>query len=389
MIPESRLGPFGTSLPLHVRVRLELENAIKTGAYKEGERLPSERELCNTYQVSSSPVRRALLELERDGLICRHVGLGTFVARRCRSARLLVMTAGYQQAVWRERGGWFVGELMGGVSQVAWEHQAIVSFTDLAPSTPLHAALHAVAAQKDFDGVILRTAHDVDERALECLEEKRFPYVVVLRRIPGREMSCVTVDFERGAYEATGHLAALGYRRIGAVLGPRALSVFVERWQGYLQALREAKLPLDPSLVHETADYGERDGYTATIALMTGPVLPEALFLSHIELAPGVYSALHELGLRIPDDVALAGVDLGPWSARLVPPLTAVGARLYDVGVESARSLLRMIESGGQARQPIVVPTRLTIRASSGGREMAHSQAEPTQSADVAELDLR
>ena len=362
-----KVTPHG-NLPLYEQTMLVLQSLIKAGGLSAGDRLPSERELREKYNLSSTTVRRALLELEKAGLIYRHHGLGTFIASRKRSPRLALLVTGYDAESWRQHGSMIVGQLVGGVCEASWEHDAIVSVMHISAGLPLKPLLSAIVNDRHFDGVLLRLAGEVKHDDVEFLETKQFPYVVVRRYLPDREINCVISDWEKDGFEATDHLIRLNHRRIGLVLGPRDLGMFRDREQGYIRALKTAGLPIDPDVILSASNFTEQDGYIQTKGLFAGASPPKAILVAESLMCIGAYAALRELGLRIPEDVAVVGSDDGSVGDTLNPPLTAITTPLYDVGVEAAKLLLETMETGRISRRAVLVESRLILRESCGAR---------------------
>lgn len=369
-------------LSLYEQARLAIEGLMRSEQLKPGDRLPSERELCEMYGLSSITVRRALLELEKSGAINRHGGLGTFVAENKRALRLLTLFVGYDDRTWHGLSGIQVGPLIGGICQAAWERLALVSVVNVPATTQLRSFLAPIVADRLFDGVILRLAVEIEEEDLDFLESKRFPYVVVRRRLPGREMSCVVEDWEGCAAEATNHLLALNHRRIGVLLGPRTTYMFRAMETGYSAALAAAGVETEPGIVRSGLDFSLEQGYAMTSALCTSDSPPDALFATTATLCAGTYRALRDLKLRIPEDVAVVGWDMqGLLGETVSPPLTAITASVHTMGLRSAELLLDMVEQGHLLLQTITVPASLVVRESCGASVALARTEQPRRQA--------
>lgn len=190
--------------------------------------------------------------------------------------------------------------------------------------------------------------------------------MVAVSRVPHRvRTDQVTVANRDGAYAATAHLAGRGYTRIGIINGPAALTTARERQSGYEDALREAGLPVDESLVIH-CDFRQAAGHAAMQRLLDLPSPPRALFAASNLLTLGALQAIHERGLEIPGQVAIVGFDEMPWAMSLRPPLTTVAQPAFEVGRTAAELLLDRIQKPTMTRRQIVLETRLIIRASCG-----------------------
>lgn len=192
------------------------------------------------------------------------------------------------------------------------------------------------------------------------------PPIVALDRSPANlDVDQVRVTNEEGARSAVRHLASLGWTRIAFIGGPGEANVAVDRERGYRQALAEAGLTVDPSLI-QRADFKEDGGYRAMTALLNGPVRPRAVFVANNLMAMGALHAIGDAGLRVPEDIALALFDDIPWAARLHPPLTAVAQPTYDLGLSAARLLLERLRDPHRPVRHLVLQTTLVVRASCG-----------------------
>jgi LacI family transcriptional regulator len=189
--------------------------------------------------------------------------------------------------------------------------------------------------------------------------------VTVDRLVDGLSTDRVSVDNRTGAEEATRHLLRLGHRRIAYVGGPSHLSVARERRAGFRDALRQARLPPGEALVRE-ADFREAGGYAVSRTLLRNASPPSALFVANNLMTLGVLRCIHELGRRIPEDVALVSFDDMTWAASLDPPLTAVAQPTYEIGASAAQLLVDRLRDGEQPPRHVKLSTRLVVRASCG-----------------------
>jgi LacI family transcriptional regulator len=169
--------------------------------------------------------------------------------------------------------------------------------------------------------------------------------VVCLDRVPrGVTVDSVTVDNVRAARECVEHLLEMRHRRIGILTGSMLLATARGRLRGYRQALQAHGLSVDPELVRE-GDFRMESGYKLASELLSGSGRPTALFVSNGLMAIGALRAVADLGLRCPEDVALATFDDLPLSEVLSPPLTSVAQPAYQMGYQGAKILFDRIKS--------------------------------------------
>jgi LacI family transcriptional regulator len=231
------------------------------------------------------------------------------------------------------------------------------------------AAYIDVAIAERMAGVVISAA-STSESTFEALLERGIP-VVAVDRIPERhrhDIDSVVVDNELGARLATTHLVEVGARRIACITGPTRVSTAGERLAGYRAALAESGLPAVAGLV-KRADFKEPGGYRATQALLAGSPgeRPDALFVANNLMTLGALHAVHEAGLRVPEDVAIVGFDDAPWTPFTSPALTVVAQPTYEIGLRAAELLATAGDSEG-SRHVVLDPT-LVVRRSSVSRE--------------------
>lgn len=343
-----------------------IEREISEGVYKPGDRLPSEQELCDSYQVSHITVRRALTELKELGLIYRHGGLGSFVARTKRIQRLLLCIVGYEEASWRQFGAAF-SSFIGGVGHLAWEHEARLSIIHLRSGPDLASSLESIVRDRDYDGIVFKPERSIPKSIIKLLEESAFPYVVARRNDPEHPANCVISHDEVLAQEATRHLLGLGKKRVGVILGMPEISIFRSRLSGFHLAMNEAGLTIEKHHIAIGNEFQENEGYRLMKSLFAKEPFPDAVFSTAGLLTVGAYRYAAEHGIRIPEDVAIVGWDDMDLSELLSPRLSAVVTPHYEIGRASAKLLLELMQGVQRPPVTVFVEGRLVIRDSCGG----------------------
>lgn len=366
-------------LPLYQQVRADLEQRVRKGTWTTGERIPSEHQLCEEYGVSRITVRQALDTLVQQGVLQRAVGRGTFVAGQPYQ-RLAIGLAlfGFEEEVYRRQPEIF-GQLISGVTR-GLENQTVslqlLHFpTDAEPAEVLREALRL----DRFHGLLIRSYHDLSPTQAAALDALGVPYVLIKRSIPGVAVRCVVSDDVAGARLAVRHLLQLGHRRIGLVLAPRKISIWRQRYDGYVQALHEAGLPIDDDLVVECEDSMEEDGQRGAARLLDGAKSPpSAIFVASDLMAVGVYRALHECGRVVPDEISVIGYDGFQFGEHLRPPLTTIRTAYFAFGTQAVRLLARAISGGAREPERVEVPPELLVRGSTGPAPITDSRSRPT-----------
>lgn len=218
------------------------------------------------------------------------------------------------------------------------------------------------------DGVLIMSPH-ADADMLATNLPAALPTVLMNTRVPGGKYLSLSIDNYGGAYAMTRHLARHGYRRIAFIGGPANNFDADERLRGYRDALAE----LPPGHVASVldGDFSEESGYRAGLALGGVTERPDAIFAANDMMAIGCLFALNELGLKVPDDIALAGFDDIPIARFVSPPLTTMRVRIADMGSQALQRLAEAIDGSTQPRVAHEIGCSLVVRQSSG------TQAEP------------
>ncbi len=223
----------------------------------------------------------------------------------------------------------------------------------------------SVLLQRRVDGIILAPTTDDKKRVLP-LKQHSMPCVLLDRRVEGFKCDTVVSNGRAGAMKMIQHLIELGHRRIAIVAGPVAISTGQERVEGYRRALQKSGVPIREDYILR-GSYNEASGYQLTQRLLGLSPRPTAIFAGNNFLAVGALRALREVGLRIPEDVSLAGFDDIPQGSLISPALTVVSQPAYEMGVSAAESLISRVTGKyrGKPRE-IVFDTGIIIRESCG-----------------------
>ncbi len=197
------------------------------------------------------------------------------------------------------------------------------------------------------------------------------PPIVFLSMAERPGLSIVAIDNKSGGVQATQHLVDLGRRYIGLITGPMDWWESRERFAGWKETLQRNGLDHSASLTVE-GDWSAAGGNRCMRELLDRRPDIDAVFASNDQMALGALGVLHQLGRRIPEDIAIAGFDDIPESACFWPPLTTIQHQLFDAGCRSVQILQQLIEDKQANRNlvltdPSLLSTKLIIRASSVG----------------------
>jgi len=195
------------------------------------------------------------------------------------------------------------------------------------------------------------------------LKDMGIPLVFFGRTCLPEKFSCVTANGDEAAQMATDHLIDTGSKRIAFIGGPNHLDMVKRRKHGYLESLREHRIPIDRELVAcGSIDYDV--AMEATIKLLDCPNPPDAILAFNDIITFAAFTAIKQRGLRIPDDVALIGFTDDVHAAYVTPKLSAIEDQSHLMGTTACRLLLDIIGGDMRIKQK-KVPQKLVIRETS------------------------
>ena len=215
-------------------------------------------------------------------------------------------------------------------------------------------------ASGHVDGAII-ASHRRGDGIEAALESSGLPAVIVGRPYGGYEFPHVELDNAGAARLATEHLISKGRTRIAAITGPLNMAVGVDRKAGWQSALESAGLAADAWA--EAKMFTAGAGAEAAEQLLTNHPEIDAIFAASDLIAEGAMSVLAAAGKRVPDDIAIVGIDNLGVAERTNPPLTSVINPVEQISVTATEILLGLMR-GEEAPPPRYLPARLVFRAS-------------------------
>jgi len=262
--------------------------------------------------------------------------------------------------------GWldseFYGEIVRGMEEVLVPAGVRLVLSTMHRNQQFVQDWHARLAQHAPAGAIFLTADD--GLAFDRLGKLGIPFVVIDDNVP-MELDILSIGANnwRSGLIATEHLLSLGHRKVAMITGWPSHRDTKGRIAGYRTALETAGLPVDPSYLIDS-DYSMEQGYTHTHVLLDLPDPPTALIAACDAQALGVYRALYERGLRIPDDISVIGFDDIPTAQWMAPPLTTIRQPLHDIGRVAAERLLHLMAGKTLEALRVELASPLFVRSS-------------------------
>jgi GntR family transcriptional regulator of arabinose operon len=338
--------------PRYIELANVLRSQIEEGILKPGDRLPSFVQIREQYGVTAATVERIYKHLEKDNLVVREQGRGTFVKEPEALPRTGVIGI---YGVTTAQHPYFVPLIDGWQSAAA---KAGMELLLLHNETPVE--------RGKVDGVLSCDTGFFKQQKFDLIPTG-MPCVTATINAPN--YVSVIGDEYQAAYDLTQYLLQLGHRRIAYLYDP----FLSARLLGYRNAMRDAGIEIDENWLQTLAvkDTPENSysasGYFRMKRWLAGTwreLNCTALMTQNDDTAMGVIRALNEYGLKVPEQVSVTGFDGTAPGRYFSPSLTGAAAPLRDIGLIAMELLLRMIE--GEAMQPstIVLPLQLIEGAS-------------------------
>ena len=214
---------------------------------------------------------------------------------------------------------------------------------------------------------VLFNLSELTESQYAWLDQHGIPYVLIdpVLEPPAGVVSVGAANWQ-GGVTATEHLLALGHERIAVIAGHQRKMCSSTRVAGYRSALASAGVRHRPEYVRH-AGFDESVARRRMLELLDLPEPPTAVFVCSDRMALGVYAALSERGLRVPQDMSVVGFDDLPEARWLAPALTTVRQPLSEMAATALRLLVRMMDGDRPESTRTELSTRLVKRASTAG----------------------
>jgi DNA-binding LacI/PurR family transcriptional regulator len=223
-----------------------------------------------------------------------------------------------------------------------------------------HDKVERYVRQGHVDGAVLLSLHGKDPLP-RVLADAGVPTVLFGRPQGENGVAYVDADNRGGARQAVEHLLGLGRRNIATITGPTDMSPGIDRYSGYVDALRAAGVKVRRELVKE-GDFAQESGHHAMSQLISRHPDLDAVFAANDLMAAGALGALRAAKRLVPDDVALIGFDDAPLARHTEPPLTTIRQPLDEMSRTVVELLLEQIWGGITSGKRVICPTTLIRR---------------------------
>ncbi|MGE5582328.1 MAG: GntR family transcriptional regulator [Bacillota bacterium] len=353
-------------VPLYMQVYEGLKTMIKAEKWREGELIPSERELSNLFQVDRLTVRRALGMIAQEGLVEKIAGLGTRITtppqveENLNFHNLIFLLPKIPKNITTADRITepFNASLFFSTENECKKRGYNLIYTTLSDTD----SLMEMFERQHIPGIFF--VSKVSEKFLTEAKNLKVPAVVVNNENDYFPM--IRPDREKGTYEAIKYLINLEHRRIAFISGIPSYITSKNCFEGFKRALTDSNMDWEKQIVKE-GNWTFDGGYQAMKEIIKEhSQLPTAVFACNDMTAIGAMEALKEEGFSIPDDVSVIGFDDIEQSRYCSPKLTTVRVDTALIARMACQNLFYAIESREMHHIQIIVPTELKIRESTG-----------------------
>ena len=357
----------------HDSIRQALIEAIASGQYQVGQRLPSEAEMVRTFSASRPTINRALRELQLSGIIERRAGSGSYVkadaVARGSVFGLLIPELGRTEIfepicsgmAEAQEGSHHVllwGTSLGNPANI--EEQAAMACRQLIAKTVSGVFFAPVELTNEKDAI--------NQRVAELFYKAGIAVVLLDRDLvsyPQRSRyDLVGIDNRRAGHLITAHLLNSGCQRIVFLCRPRSAPTVDARISGYREALAQAGVDFQPYVCRTSLD----DASEVREVLET--VRPDGFVCANDFTAARLLRTLNGLGVSVPGEVRMAGIDDVKYASLLSVPLTTIHQPCAAIGRVAVNTMVERLRNPTLPPRDILLNFHLVVRESCGSRQM-------------------
>lgn len=192
-------------------------------------------------------------------------------------------------------------------------------------------------------GIIYNNFNNISKKILNKILNSSLPFVSIDSKLEVPGCKSVYLDNQKAMYDLIQYLVDMGHKQIGFITGPADSYSTAERYKGYIKALEENKIVIDETLIVK-GNYVLEEGYSAMEKLLERNVNITAVACCNDLMAIGAMEKLKNEGIKVPEDISLVGFDNIDMTRVVTPKLTTIAQPSYEMGKESARMIIDMIE---------------------------------------------
>ncbi len=341
-----------------------IKEEVADGHLKQGDKLPSEKALCQRFHLSRQTIRHATGELESEGIITRVRGSGSYVGKRQLASRPHYMSVAVMLTY---VDNYIFPPVVRGISSALDQngYSMQISFTDKSVLRE-EQILKNLIENDNIDALIAEPSKGAlpnpNLKYYEILRERQIPVLFINAAYPGLECPCVRLDDEKIAYDAVMELVKRGHREIGGIFQCEdAQGIY--RYMGYCQALKEVGIHVDPKRVI-WLDTIAIQNITPLIGYIRDRLGDATAVLAYNdELASQLMKDLLGLGLHLPEDLSIISIDDADLAKNTQPALTTYPHPKEELGRRAGEKVIQMIQ-GSMEKEDELFDSHLIDRES-------------------------
>lgn len=240
--------------------------------------------------------------------------------------------------------GFYFGRLLQQASRQTETHGKQLIVTDGHDTPEREEEAVQMLADRQCDAIVLYTRYMSEKAIMKLINSVQMPLIVINRDVSQARERCVFFEQQEAAFNAVEYLISQGHREIACITVPIQTPTGKARLTGYRKALEKHRIPWDESRV-KYGDSGMTRGYELCQELLNEKVVFSALFACNDDMALGSSKALHQAGLRIPEDVSLFGFDDAPCAKWLEPGLSTVYLPIDNMITTAIDQAIRLVKN--------------------------------------------
>jgi GntR family transcriptional regulator of arabinose operon len=372
-----------STIPRHRAIYEELLAEIQSGLYKPGDRLPSEVVLCERFQASRITVAKAFQSLQRDKLVRRQPGSGTYVEKVAKESSrqfgVLIPDFGSTDI--------FEPICQGILRSPAGRSHSLTWGAAMAESGDKSETAESLCRQyiaQKVSGVFFapteytETSDESNRRLVAMLEGAGIPVVLLDRdfeHYPDRSnYDLVGIDNHRAGYVLTRHLLQAGAKRLVFAMRQNSASTVEARAAGYRDALYTLQPEAKPAIF--SSDFSHPENIKRMLDLHR----PDGIVCANDVTAARIMQTIAGLGLRVPQDIRMVGIDDVSYAQYLPTPLTTLRQDCAEIGAVAMSTMLDRLSIPTHPVRDVLVRCEMIIRGSCGSIETVEPESPSSRS---------
>lgn len=363
-----------TNKPLYIQIESYLIDLINSKKVLPNQKLPTEQELAELFGVSRITSKRALVELERGGLIYRVRGSGSFVSprkqKRNKDNKMVAIVLPFSSSMGR------IIDTIKGATEYLEQQGHYLSVHSSDRSVNKEEELLKELIEKEVAGIIYYPISDTTNlNLLNYFHLNSFPLVTIDKNLESIPINYVVSDNFRGGYMAAELLIKNGHSKIAYISGVPIEEIVTvrQRYFGYCKACKDHGVRLIPELIKlgelksigTLNENGRKENQQAKV-MLEGLLNhgATAICTENDYVAINLERNCREMGVGIPEQLSLIGFDNINLSQNIAVPLTTIEQDFYQIGQRAAEIVIKSIENNPPQYEEIVLPVKLIERQS-------------------------